>query len=282
MASALINGRSRAVQLGAELRDARKRCAMTVAGVAEALGYHHSTVSRWERGESMPSEADTGAFLALLGTTGEERERLIELARHDDVIDWVAPGIGKQLAALIEYEKTARTIIEVNPLLIPGLLQTREYARSIMIGGGVARGKAEQGAIIRTGRQDVLTRRKPVNYVGVVGEQAVRYPACTDEVMVEQFHHLLSMAKRPNVRIHVLPLEPRYSLAFEGRFVLLEPDYGNPVVQVESYWSTSMLTSERAVRSYQEAASAICRDALSPDETVKLIEELVRGMGSRA
>ncbi|HEX3785282.1 MAG TPA: Scr1 family TA system antitoxin-like transcriptional regulator [Pseudonocardiaceae bacterium] len=168
MASAPSNGRSQAVQLGADLREQRKRAnggkGMTVAQVAAALGFHHSTVSRWERGETMPSEADTASVLAIYGVTGEERGRLVELARHDDIPDWVAPGIGKQLAALIEYERIADRITEVNPLLIPGLLQTRDYARSLMIGAGAPLGQAEQGAVIRMGRQNVLTRHKPVTY----------------------------------------------------------------------------------------------------------------------
>src|SRR5437588_180655 len=206
MAVTPTSGRSRALQLGAELRDARKRADMTVARLADALGYHHSTISRWERGESTPSEADTAAVLAILGITGEERDHVVDLARHDDIPDWVAPGIGKQLAALIEYERIAHTITEVNPLLIPGLLQTREYTLSLMLSGGLPRGQAEQGAVVRIGRQDVLTRRKPANFIGIIGEQALRHPACDDETMVEQLHHLLGMAKRPNIDIHILPL----------------------------------------------------------------------------
>jgi transcriptional regulator with XRE-family HTH domain len=58
---------SQAVQLGAELRQQRRRAGMTVVQVGEALGFHHSTISRWERGETMPDESDTGAVLAICG-----------------------------------------------------------------------------------------------------------------------------------------------------------------------------------------------------------------------
>lgn len=262
MASALSSGRSQAVQLGAELREQRKRAnggkGMTVAQVAAALGFHHSTVSRWERGESTPSEADTAAVLAIYGVTGEERDRLVELARHDDIPDWVAPGIGKQLAALIEYERVARSITEVNPLLIPGLLQTHDYARSLMIGDGVPIGQAEQGAMIRMGRQNVLLRHRPVGYTAIIGEQAIRYPPCDDQVMIEQLYHLISMNERPNVEVRILPLvNRRYTAALEGRFILLQFFHDDPVVQVESYWATSLLTNARAVHSYQDAVDKI-------------------------
>lgn len=287
MASAPSSGRSQAVQLGAELRDQRKRTnggkGMTVTQVAAALGLHHSTVSRWERAETMPSEADTAAVLAIYGVTGEERDRLVELARHDDIPDWVAPGIGKQLAALIEYERIARTITEVNPLLIPGLLQTRDYARSLILGAGAPVGQVEEGAMIRMGRQNVLQRHKPVHYRAIIGEQAVRYPACDDSIMAEQLHHLLAMNERPHIEIRILPLATRrYTAALEGRFILLEFFHDDPVVQVESYWATSLLTNARAVRSYQDAADAIREDALDVKASTALLARLAKEMETTA
>ena len=59
---------------------------LTVAGVAAALGMHHSTVSRWERGESMPSEADTAAVLAIYGVTGEERDPSQSVQEWNDLL----------------------------------------------------------------------------------------------------------------------------------------------------------------------------------------------------
>jgi transcriptional regulator with XRE-family HTH domain len=278
MAVTPTSGRSRALQLGAELRDARKRADMTVARLADALGYHHSTISRWERGESTPSEADTAAVLAILGITGEERDHVVDLARHDDIPDWVAPGIGKQLAALIEYERIAHTITEVNPLLIPGLLQTREYSLSLMLGAGLARGQAEQGTVVRMGRQEVLTRRKPGNFLAIVGEQAIRSPACDDETMIEQLHHLLAMAARPNIDIHLLPFSAGYTPALEGQFILLEFHRDKPVVHLQSYWSASMITNIRAVQSYQAAVDSIRHKAMTPKESIDLIEEIVNDL----
>jgi transcriptional regulator with XRE-family HTH domain len=282
MASTPNGDRSRAVQLGAELRDARRRARSTVEQVAKALGYHHSTISRWERGESMPSEADTASVLVVLGVTGEERDQLVELARHDDLSDWVAPGIGKQLAALMDGERTARAITEVNPLLIPGLLQTADYCRAIMTGGGSPQGQIETGLVLRMGRQNVLTRQMPVSYVAIIGELAIRYPACESEIMLEQLHHLLTMAQRSNIDLHVLPLKSGYSLALEGRFVLLEFDRSKPVVQVDSCYSTSTITNDRAVDNYQAAAESIRHDALDSADSIGLIKEIMKDRESEA
>ncbi|MEU6270795.1 Scr1 family TA system antitoxin-like transcriptional regulator [Saccharopolyspora shandongensis] len=84
----------------------------------------------------------------------------------------MAPGIDKQLAALTEYERTAQTIINIEPLMIPGLLQTYDYARHIMVAYGQTRGEAEQRAALRIGRQHVLTDTSPKQLVAIVGEYA--------------------------------------------------------------------------------------------------------------
>src|SRR6266568_2176411 len=240
MAGSPPNGRSQAVQLGADLRELRKLTGKTVIQVAEVLGMHHSTISRWERGDTMPDEADTSALLTIYG--------------------------------LIDHERRAAQITEVNPLLIPGLVQTRDYAKSLMIGAGLPLGRAEKGSIIRMGRQNVLTRRNPVRFRAVIGEQAIRYPACERAIMADQLHHLLTMNERPNVEIRILPMDRRqYSIAFEGRFILIEFLRENPVVQLESYWSNSILTNPRAVGSYQDAVDMICADTLSVAESSAFI-----------
>ncbi len=255
---------------------------MTVVQVGEALGFHQSTISRWERGETMPDDADTAAVLAIYGVRGEERNRLVELARLNMIADWVAPHGGEQLAALMEYERRAERIFHVSPFLIPGLLQTRAYAGSLFIDSGAPPEAAERGVGIRLGRQRVLIGRRPVAYVAVIGEQALRYPACDEQIMIEQLNHLLAMSERPNVEIRVLPLELRkYSPAFEGQFILLELQRDNPVVQVASCRSVSMLTNVRTVGRYQEAADRILADSMDAGASVKRIAEIARDLEIR-
>jgi transcriptional regulator with XRE-family HTH domain len=274
--------RSRALQLGAELRDARKKADKTIVQVAEALGYHHSTISRWERGETMPTVADIGAVLVVLGITGDHRDQLIELARHDSVLDWVAPGMGKQLALLIEYERIAHRVAEINPVLIPGLLQTSDYARSLMLGAGATPGEADRGTKTRMDRQDVLTRKqRPVHYLAIFGEYALRYPACDDVVMVEQLGHLITMGARPNVTIEVVPFDQRYTRALEGRFILLEFNDGTGIVHLESYSATTTLTNEHAVRDYQHTVETIRRRTLGEQDSAALIRKIQKEVESK-
>jgi transcriptional regulator with XRE-family HTH domain len=283
MTSAPSSERSRAVQLGAELRTLRDRAGMTLVQVAQLLGRDHTTVSRWERALTKPGEADTAAMLAVLGVTGDTRDRLIELARHDGVNDWVAPGIGRQLAMLIEYERTAAAITEVNSLLIPGLLQTREYSMSIMLSNGLSRGQAEQSTLVRLERQGELTRVKPPRYLALVGEQALRYPACAREAMVEQLKYLQHMSECLNIGVRVLPLKPfEYTFAHEGRFILLEFARDTPIVQVEGFRFTSTVTNPKAAENYRVAVDSLAQSALNELDSMRLIRDLTTEMEGAA
>lgn len=282
MANQPVGSRSQAVQLGAELREQRQRAGMTVVQVGEALGFHHSTISRWERGESMPDESDTGAALAIYGVRGQERNRLVELARLNAVPDWVAPYGPGQLAPLMDWERRAERIVHVHPCLVPGLLQTRAYARSLMISGGMPADKADDRTDVRIGRQRVLTGRQPVTLVAVIGEMALRYPPCGADVMIEQLRHLLAMGARPNVEIHVVPLEPgSYNFALDGEFVLFELQRDNPVVQVTACRSAIMLTKACTVDRYREVADIIVTASLDTDASSRCIAGIADDLAAR-
>lgn len=279
MASTPPTDRTRAVQLGRELREAREAAGLSTHDVARALDRSQSTVSRWETARTRPTEADVAAMLTVLGVTSIERDRLVELVRHEGVNDWVAPGIDRQLALLIEYEQVAEVITEVNLNLVPGLVQTEEYARSLMLSHGMPLGQAKQSTMVRMGRQRTLTRVKPPTFVALVGEQALRYPACSREIMRDQLKYLHEFARRPNVIIRILPLKVEgFTLALEGRFVLLEFQRESPIVQVEGFWHTSTLTNPRAAEKYRVAAESIRDDALNEEDSAEMLRDLVKDM----
>ncbi|MCA1185543.1 MULTISPECIES: helix-turn-helix transcriptional regulator [unclassified Saccharopolyspora] len=268
----------RARQLGAELRAARKAAGLSTSELGTRLGRSHTHVSRWENGKLTPREADVGAVLGILGVTGDERERLLQLARDAGDPNWVAPGVGKQLTVLTEYERTAQRITDVEPLLIPGLLQTGNYARSIMRGAGATRGEADKRVTYRLGRRDVLSRRTPVALNAIIGEHALRYPPCEPAVMVEQLRHLSEWVQRDNVEAQVLPLGGGYSPALEGPFVLIEFSRDKPVVHLEHYRSSTTITDAKDVQDYQNAAERLRGMAMSREASAALVAEITDQM----
>lgn len=268
----------RARQLGAELRHARDQIGMSGRELGKLIGRASSHIARWENGKLIPSEADTATVLGVLGVTGQERERLLDLAREAGDPNWVAPGQDRQLAALMDYEQNATRITSSAPLLIPGLLQTADYARAIMMGAGATRGEAEQRVAVRLGRRDVLTRPKAVQLVALLGRHALQSAPCPAEVMTEQLQHLLTIGARENISIQMLGLDGHYSPALEGPFVLIEADGVKPVVHLEHYRSSATITDAKDVRDFQAAAETLRREAMGPEDTSELIAKTIDGM----
>lgn len=275
MASSADTPRARA--LGAELREARNRAGLTQRALAALIGGKRTSshIARWENGKLIPSVEDTATLLQALGVQGEERARLLELARDARDPNWLAPGVDRQFAALTEYERTATTIINVEPLVIPGLMQTYDYARELIAASGVPIGEAEQRAQMRAGRQHVLTRSKGPRFIAFVGEYALRYPLCSPEVMADQLEHLLALGERGNVDLHVMPLERPVLPFVVGSWALMEFARTKPVVYLDHYQSSVTITDRKPVAHYQDAANTLRDAAMSPGESAKLIASIL-------
>lgn len=268
----------RARALGAELKAARERVGLSTRELGAQLNRQNSHISRWETGRLAPSVENTAAVLGILGVTGADRDRILDLARAASDPNWVSPGVQRHLAALREYERTATRMTNVEPLVIPGLLQTSEYAWSIMVAAGATTGEADHRVTYRMGRRDVLTRRNPVHLDAIIGEAALRYPPCDHAVMVEQLHHLRKWSELDNVTVQVIPQRSGYLPSLEGAFVLIEFDRDDPVVQIEHYRSATTITDQGDVSDYQAAADTLRRAAMSPEESVGLIAEIADEM----
>ncbi|MGW9307751.1 helix-turn-helix domain-containing protein [Saccharomonospora azurea] len=273
MASNADTPRARA--LGAELRQARERVGLSQRGLAAKIGRASSHVNRWENGRLIPSEADTAQVLQVLDVQGAERSRLLELARDALDPDWLAPGVDRQLAALTEYERTAERIVNVEPMLIPGLMQTYDYARHVMMAFGDTTGTAAERAQARVGRQHVLTYSSAPRVTAIIGEYAMRHPLCPDEVMVEQLQHLLKVSALDNVDLQIMPFARPVAAMLAGPWTFIEFAKTKPVVHLEQYKSSATITEEKTVAGYRDAVDTLCRSAMSPAESMQLIADAI-------
>ncbi|WP_026454227.1 helix-turn-helix domain-containing protein [Saccharomonospora iraqiensis] len=272
MASNADTPRARA--LGAELRQARETAGLSQEAVARQVGRTKSHVSRWENGRLTPAEAEVAQVIQLLGVPCAERERLLDLARAALDPNWIAPGVDKQLAALTDYERTAKLIVNVQPMLIPGLMQTYDYARHLMLAGGISAGEAEQNARLRVGRQHVVPKTR---LLALIGEHALRYPPCSADVMVEQLDHLRALATRDNIEVRVLSYESPLPMRF-GSWVLMEFTRARPVVHLEHYDASATITDPKSVARYQGAVATLREAAMSPADSSALIADVLDTM----
>ncbi|WP_432851738.1 helix-turn-helix domain-containing protein [Amycolatopsis sp. CA-161197] len=263
----------RQVELGALLRRIRKRAGLTQPQVAELVKRSHSHISRRERGElGFEEQAELELTLTVTGATSEETSQALRLFRGGTDPNWLIPGIARDLVVVTEYESVAHSIFAFQPSLIPGPLQTSEYARTVMSNGTSTEAQIEDRLKLRMARrQGYLTGT--TRFEAIIGEQAIRYPACPRDVAVRQLRDLCEVAELPQISIQVLPFRLGYDPSRDGGFVLIRSDSAS-VVHVEQYRSSTTLTNARDVKDYLDAADRIRRDAVGAVATARLIAEI--------
>lgn len=275
MLCCMVRNTPKALALGARLRAVReaKEPKQSQRDVAKKLGINSSVMSRYESGERPPGPEDVAAILAVLGVNGAERDEIVDLARDTGGTSWLAvslPDQRAQLAALLDFEQMATRIVDVAPLLIPGLLQTASYARAIMREGEVPDDEVETRVAVRVGRRDILTRSEPTELLALVGEHALRAMIGSPRVMAEQMEHLLKMATLPNVDLRIVPVDSPWHPGSEGPFVVLSSE-STSLVHLENRRSGLFLQDDDDLSAYQEAVEKELTVALDAEQTAALI-----------
>src|SRR5215469_13545205 len=265
-------------RLAAELRRLRGEASMSIEDVAEKLKWPGSKVSRIENRQVGVSPRDLRKLLDLYHVEDNAyREQLLEMGRRATERGWwqsygssVIPGA---YAGLIGLEAEAATIRSYEPELVPGLLQTADYARAIIRAGRPmdTTEEIDQRVEVRLERQEVLTRTDPpppkVNIVLNEGVLARRVGG--PEVMRAQIEHLVRERDRANITIQILPFSTGEHPAMLGPFYMLtfiDPaDTG--VVNVEDVTGAHVLERPEEIRAYEEVWDAIQAKAVSPADS---------------
>lgn len=270
------NPRTRA--LATLLREARDSSGLSVRGLAGKLGVAHTTVSRWETGFNVPNLADVATALAHLGVSGAERTKILAVAQDASQPDWLASGMSEAVggAAITDMERTATNMTEWSPLLVPGLLQTADYARAILARSTRPGPDVETRVLVRLGRRDALTRPRPMRLAAMVGEPALYGGIGGNEVMLDQLRHLLAMTRTPTVTVRVAPVSSDWHPGLMGSFILYNFDGDPPIVYLEHYRADAFLYHPGDVAGFQDASETLGKLALSPDDTRDAIEQAIR------
>ncbi|MGW1679735.1 helix-turn-helix domain-containing protein [Saccharopolyspora sp. NPDC002376] len=267
--------------LGAALRQMREDRGLKLREFAFTLGRDAGVLSRWETGERTPKPEQVAQILTALGVVGDRYEEIVGLAYDTDAPQWVAtrlPDQKQQLAALVDCEQNASEIVEVAPLLVPGLLQTAGYIRAIMSAGGVPAGEVATRAAIRIGRKDVILRKEPARFLALVGEGALRQVVGDGDTMIEQLRHLIEMSERPNIDVRIVPYKSGWNPSLEGGFLLIKQEKLDPVVALENRRSGLFLHEYDDVAVYEQAVESVAQAALGPTATRTLLRKAVKNV----
>src|SRR5690348_12958665 len=199
--------------LGGELRRARVAAGFSSQdALAAKLGFDRTVVAKAETGERPPTDDVLAAWCAACRLDDELFGRLAVLARRADgpVPTWFEDWL--------RAEGEAHTLRFWQPLIVPGLLQTAEYARALFLAAAADDAKADELVAVRLERQLVFDRADPPHLVTILGESVLHRLIGSAAIMSDQLSHLADMAERPNVQVQVVPSARGANAGLSGGF----------------------------------------------------------------
>ncbi|MER6891990.1 helix-turn-helix domain-containing protein [Streptomyces halstedii] len=209
-------------RLAAELRRLREEAGLTPEVAAAALGWSRTKLVRIEIGRTMPSVADVSHILETYGGVSQAiKLALVQLARDIRQRGWWT-SYGDVLAGgFVELEDAANHIRSWQVQLVPGLLQTERYARTVIGAEATDEAQIDRRLQARMTRRTLLARRNAPQLDVVLAEEVLRRPIGSRAIMADQLDALLAAAERPNVSIRVVPISIGHHPAIgQGSLVL--------------------------------------------------------------
>ncbi|MFI9361972.1 helix-turn-helix domain-containing protein [Kitasatospora sp. NPDC053057] len=271
--------------LGAELRKIRDGLRLTVDEVAARLGWHQSKVSRLENGRYGVRANEVGILLDVYQVTDPEtREALATLAREGKRRVWWQPYsdvITQHYASFISFEAEAVSIRNFESSLVPGLLQTADYARALIRQLESEATSDEVNALVdvRLARQNATLRREdPLKLWAIVDEAALRRLIGSQAIMAKQLQQLAAVSKEPHVTLQVVPFSAGAHAGIHGSFAVLEfPVRGDlDVVYTEALTSSLYLERDNDVAAYDQAFDRLRAAALDVAPSRRLIAQIAK------
>ncbi|MEQ4301642.1 helix-turn-helix transcriptional regulator [Plantactinospora sp. B6F1] len=266
-------------RLALTLRQLRERAGISSSEAARRVDHDASWLSRIETAEVRPHPNDVRALLTLYGVEGDQAEAVITVARQAKQRGWwqrYSDVLPDWFAAYVGMESEASVIRTYECQMVPGLLQTEEYARAAFQGAPVPMqdGEVERQVSLRMERQAILTGDDPPMLRVVIDEGAARRMVGGPEVLQRQLNRLVEDSTRSNVHIQLLPYAA--GVGFDGSFVILDfppmpapyPDAAEDrMVYVDTLTGALYLEQPGEVTAYAAAHEQLQALALAPKPT---------------
>jgi transcriptional regulator with XRE-family HTH domain len=268
-------------RLGQILSKCRDATGMTCEQVGRDIGISASKVSRIEKAKSPAARRDVIALLHLYGVPedSETWAEAMSLLREAGTVGWwheYSAVLPRKYSHFIALEAEAVELCNWEPSVLPGLLQTEDYARASIrkTMPDAAAEEIEARVEVRMKRQHVHARpADPLRLRVVIDEAALHRNVGGAKVMADQLIALATAAERPNVRLQVLPFETGALAVVTGPFVLIEFADASalPVGYLENAAGDLYLEKPMQVQRHKLLFDELCADALGADDSVELI-----------
>jgi transcriptional regulator with XRE-family HTH domain len=250
---------SAAARFGYELRRVREAAGLTQAQLGDKAGYHPNAIGMFERAERPATAQLAKAVEEALGLDPGSLAEFLPVGRRETIF--------KTLAPWLDIEAGARELWTWEPTIVPGLLQTPEYARAIAEGRpGATREQAEEAVKSRMARKEIFRRSNPPELYAVLDESILYRPIGSESVTRDQLAYLIEVAHSP-ITIQILPLSARITAGLLGGCLIAHTTGGPTAAFVDSPVSGKVWDGEAEIemliRRYQTCRSEALPQSLS-------------------
>lgn len=258
--------------LGHRLRDIRRDAGLSGVQLAGRAGWHSSKVSKIEYGKQTPSEDDIRAWCHHAGMNDQISD-LIATVRHIEAmyVEWrrmLGTGTRRRQQASLELEAQTRLMRWYEPLLIPGILQTGEYAAAVIrkvIDFYQIPDDLDAGVAARMERQHVLYRGDH-RFAFVIAHQALLTTVGGAAVMIGQLDRLLAVMSLPRASLGIIPARANYRVP-SNQFIMFD----NRLVHVETVSAELTISQPREIVLYRKAFDELAQQAVYGQDARTLI-----------
>jgi hypothetical protein len=271
------------ILLGAQLRRLRETAGVT----RDDAGYHirasGSKISRLELGRVSFKERDVSDLLDLYHVAGEQKDQLVQLTREANATPWwqkyreVVPDWFQVYVGLEE----AATLIRVYEVqFVPGLLQTEEYARAVVMQGspGLSPDEVDNRVNVRLGRQRLFAKENAPRLWAIVDEAALRRPMGGRDVLAGQIKRLMEAVGEPNITLQVMPFKYGGHGAEGGAFTIMRfPEADLPdMVYMEYLTGAHYIDKPDEVEVYAAVMERLSVAGTSPEKTRDILADILK------
>jgi hypothetical protein len=267
-------------EVGLTLRKLRIDAGLDAQDVARGIDWTTVKVSRVETGKQRITPIEVAVYAMYCGAVGKQLAEILDLAHEDDTDHRFRRHHGElpdELRSLIIEESTAAHIADYEPVLVPGLAQTEDYARTLIIDGNAqTKDQIDTRVRARMARQGLIKKIDPTQCRFVIHEHALRSMVGSPAIMHEQLLHLVFLGGRPQCEVRVVPLgAPHHGIAPHSFRIMRYVDHP-PIIYLQTVTASVFLEKQPDIDTYQALMKRI--DAIALDD-VRSREMLVRIAG---
>jgi transcriptional regulator with XRE-family HTH domain len=265
--------------IGVELARHREDAGLSMSEVAKLVGITKPKLGQMETGRQFQSPTDIALLLGAYDIDRATIDSLVALTDRAEEASWAtgsAHALPNWFRIHLGLERIAASAFLFEPLLVPGLLQTEDYARTVTSSSLFVRPTdVDRVVSVRMARaRRLVDDANPLQLHAVTTEAALHLKVGDDAIRKSQLEHLMTLARRPNVKLQLLRSQDGYHDAHRGHFVLLRFSEVRSLAYSETIDNALYVQDPEQVHHYELVADQLGRLARDPDESFELLAEL--------